>query len=329
MKTIKWGIIGCGKVTEVKSGPGFQNADNSALVAVMRRNGELAKDYAERHNVPKWYDSADDLINDPEVDAVYIATPPAFHKEYTLKCAKAGKPVYVEKPMALNYDECQSMITACEKANVPLYVAFYRRGLPRFHKIKALIESGAIGEVRFVTTRNYKKPIEAGLSEKDLPWRVIPEISGGGIFLDIGSHTLDILDYILGPIKEVKGSIDNQAHLYRADDIVSGNFVFESGVHGIGIWCFSAFEAYDMNEIIGSKGKLEFSTFGSEPIVLRTADKTELFPIENPKHIQQPLIQTIVNDLNKVSKCPSTGQSASRTSWVMDQIVKQYKGYNK
>lgn len=81
MKTINWGIIGCGKVTEVKSGPGFQNAENSALVAVMRRNGELAKDYAERHNVPKWYDNAEDLLNDPEVDAVYIATPPAYQKK--------------------------------------------------------------------------------------------------------------------------------------------------------------------------------------------------------------------------------------------------------
>jgi predicted dehydrogenase len=107
MKTIKWGIIGCGDVTEVKSGPAFQKADNSELVAVMRRNGELAKDYARRHNVPKWYNNADHLINDPDVNAVYIATPPSTHNEYTLKVAAAGKPVYVEKPMAMNRDECE------------------------------------------------------------------------------------------------------------------------------------------------------------------------------------------------------------------------------
>ena len=138
MKTIRWGIIGCGDVTEVKSGPGFQNSKNSQLVAVMRRSGALAKDYALRHNVPKWYDDAQKLINDPDVDAVYIATPPAFHKEYTLKCAQAGKPVYVEKPMARNFEECMAMIEACENAGVPLFIAYYRRALDRFNKVKRI-----------------------------------------------------------------------------------------------------------------------------------------------------------------------------------------------
>ncbi|NMA83706.1 MAG: Gfo/Idh/MocA family oxidoreductase [Epulopiscium sp.] len=320
MKTIGWGIIGCGNVTEVKSGPGFQKADHSKLVAVMRRNGELAKDYAARHDVPKWYDDAEDLINDPDVEAVYIATPPAFHKEYVLQCARAKKPVYVEKPMALNHTECQEMIQACEDAGIPLYVAYYRRALPRFIKIKELIDSGVIGEVRFVTVRNFQRPLSQTKEEK-LPWRVIPEISGGGIFHDIGCHTLDILDYILGPIKEAKGMAGNQAGLYEADDIVSATFVFESGIQGIGIWCFSAFENYDQNEIIGSKGKIVFSTFGSEPIALITEEETVEFPIENPIHIQQPLIQTIVNEINGKAECPSTGETGARTSWVMDQIV--------
>ena len=197
MKIIRWGIIGCGNVTEVKSGPGFQLAKNSLLVAVMRRNGELAKDYAIRHNIPKWYDNAEELINDPDVDAVYIATPPAFHKEYTLKCALAGKPVYVEKPMARNFEECTAMIQACENAGVPLFVAYYRRALDRFNKVKELIESGEIGEVRFVTVILYKKLVQIDSKSGELPWRVIPEISGGGEFMDLASHTLDVLDYIL------------------------------------------------------------------------------------------------------------------------------------
>ena len=132
MKTIRWGIIGCGDVTEVKSGPALQKADHSALVAVMRRNGQLAEDFARRHGVPQWYDDAAALIHDPAVDAVYIATPPSSHKEYTLMSAAAGKPVYVEKPMARNTAECQAMIAACHKANVPLFVAYYRRALARF-----------------------------------------------------------------------------------------------------------------------------------------------------------------------------------------------------
>ena len=140
MKSVRWGIIGCGDVTEVKSGPGFQKARNSELVAVMRRNAKLAEDYAIRHGVSRWYDNADALIHDPGVDAVYIATPPDSHKDYALAVARAGKPAYVEKPMALNYSECLAMIQAFEQAGVPLFTAFYRRALPRFLKIKSMLD---------------------------------------------------------------------------------------------------------------------------------------------------------------------------------------------
>jgi predicted dehydrogenase len=325
MKTIRWGIIGCGDVTEVKSGPGFQNAKNSQLVAVMRRNGELAKDYAERHNVSKWFDNADELINDPDVDAVYIATPPAFHKEYTLKCALAGKPVYVEKPMARNFEECTAMVQACENAGVPLFVAYYRRALDRFNKVKELVDSGKIGEIRFVTVVLYKKLVQVDLKTGKLPWRVIPEIAGAGEFLDLASHTLDVLDYILGPINEAVGYAGNQAKLYEAEDIVTASLSFKSGVKGTGTWCFSSYTNYDMNEIVGSLGKISFSTFGEEPILLTTTEGITSMDIVKPVHIQQQLIQNIVNELNGVGVSQSKGVSAARTSWVMDEILKDYR----
>ena len=322
--TIHWGIIGCGDATEVKSGPGFQKAAQSELVAVMRRQGDLARDYARRHQVPKWYDDAGALIGDPQVDAVYVATPPAFHKSYTIQCARAGKPVYVEKPMAMNHGECLEMIRACEQAKVPLFVAYYRRALPRFLKIRELLEAGAIGEVRSVTVNYFRKPLKLESEVNELPWRVVPELSGGGLLLDVGSHTLDILDFLLGPVREVKGFAANQAYQYQAEDLVTGGFVFESGAQGMGTWCFSAYDNCDLNEIIGSKGKLSFSTFGSEPIVLTTERERIEFPIENPPHIQQPLIQTIVKELNGDGICPSHGDSAARTSWVMDQLIQGY-----
>ncbi|MFC4801608.1 Gfo/Idh/MocA family protein [Neobacillus sp. GCM10023253] len=318
---VRWGIIGCGDVTEVKSGPAFQKIKNSELVAVMRRTGELAKDYAERHNVPKWYDDAEALINDPDVDAVYIATPPSSHKEYTIKVAKAGKPVYVEKPMALNFSECNEMIAACKEAGIPLYVSYYRRALPRFVKIKELLENKAIGDVRFVSTTQYQKASEDVLDSQNSPWRVQPEISGGGLFFDLASHTLDLLDFLLGPIKDVQGFASNQAGNYRAEDIYTGTYRFESGIHGIGIWCFSAFEDVDVNELVGSKGKITFSTFGNEPIVLTTASGTEQWSFEMPQHVHQPLIETIVADLTEDSgQCLSTGVTGARTNWVMGEI---------
>jgi len=322
LKEVRWGIIGCGDVTEVKSGPGFQFAENSKLVAVMRRNGELAKDYAERHQVPKWYDDANLLINDPEVDAVYVATPPAFHKEYAILAAKAGKPVYVEKPMAKNYEECLEMIEACKEADVPLFVAYYRRALPRFLKIKEIIDSGVLGEIRFVRSIQYQPAQEKTGNEE--PWRVQPELAGGGLFLDLASHTLDILDFLLGPIKEAKGFATNQNGSYDAEDIVTGTYLFESGVHGTGTWCFSAHDHIDENEIVGSKGKITFSTFGNGPITVTTKESTEEHVIENPRHIQQHFIQTMVNELTGKGKSSSTGVSGARTNWVMDKLIKGY-----
>lgn len=323
LSEVRWGIIGCGDVTEVKSGPAFQKVNNSKLVAVMRRNGDLAKDYAARHNVPKWYDSADELINDPDVNAIYIATPPAFHKEYGLKAIAAGKPVYIEKPMALNFSECKEIIESSEKANVPLFVAYYRRALPRFIKIKEIINSGVLGEIRLVSTKHFR-PVGSEGDQVNPPWRIQPHLSGGGLFFDLGSHTLDILDFLLGPITEVKGFSSNQNGLYKAEDIVTGTYKFKSGVHGICSWCFSAYDRLDSNEIIGSKGKLEFATFGDDPIKLTTVSSGQEWTIENPLHIQQPLIQTIVEELTGNGTCPSTGTTAAQTNWVMDELVKDY-----
>ena len=324
-KKVRWGIIGCGDVTEVKSGPAFQKIENSELIAVMRRTGELAKDYAKRHNVPKWYDNAEALINDPDIDAVYIATPPESHKEYTIKAAKAGKPVYVEKPMALNFAECQEMIATCEVAGVPLYVSYYRRAHPRFLKIKELLENKAIGDVRFVSTTQYQKALVNEVGSENIPWRVQPDLAGGGLFFDLASHTIDMLDFLLGPIKAVQGFASNQAGNYRAEDIVTGTYLFEAGVHGLGNWCFSAFEDVDMNEIVGSKGKITFSTFGNDPVVLATANGSEEFSFELPQHVHQPLIETIVADLTgDRGGCPSSGLTGARTSWVMDEMVKNF-----
>lgn len=323
MKKIRWGIIGCGNVTEKKSGPGFQKAENSELVAVMRRDATLAEDYARRHNVPKWYTNAEALIHDEDVDAIYIATPPSTHKEYAILAARASKPVYVEKPMALNTVECEEMIKACDENDVPLFVAFYRRAMPALLQVKEVIESGALGNIRFVTTVHHKKASE---QEKNgnLPWRVQPEISGGGHFFDLASHTLDFLEYALGPIESVNGFATNQAELYQAEDIVSGSYVFESGVHGTGQWCFNSYKNEDWNEIVGDKGSLLYSTLQERPMILKDEQGEREIEVVYPEHVQQPLIQSIVNELNGEGHSPSTGKTALRTSKVMDQLVANY-----
>lgn len=323
MRTIRWGIIGVGDVTEVKSGPGFQKAQNSSLVAVMRRNAEAAKDYAQRHGVPSWYDDANALINDPDVDAVYIATPTHVHRDYTLRCAKAKKPVFVEKPMALMFAECREMIDACEAAGVPLWVAYYRRMLPRFLKIKELVDAGEIGEVHSAVIKLYQPPPQ--IIDGQIDWKYDARINGGGKFVDMGVHTLDFLDYILGPIQSAQGSAANHGGLYPAEDHVVASFVFESGVMAVGDWCCTTALAKDETCIVGTKGELQFSTFDTEPLLLTTKAGTKTFPIDNPAHVHQPLIQSIVDELNGVGTSPSTGISGARATWFTDQLLREYR----
>jgi 1,5-anhydro-D-fructose reductase (1,5-anhydro-D-mannitol-forming) len=326
MKKIRWGAIGCGDVCEVKSGPGFQKASGSELVAVMRRDRDKAADYAARHGVPRFYADAEALVADPEVDAVYVATPPSTHLLYTRLAARAGKPVYVEKPMAPTRADCDQMIAACAQAGVPLFVAYYRRALPRFVRIASLLQEGRLGDVQAVTVTLVRPP-EPGLDPANLPWRVRPEIAGAGLFLDLASHTLDLLDHLLGPLANVQGQAGNRGGLYAAEDTVSGSFQFPNGAHGLGLWCFVSGEKTDRVEIIGSRGRVTFSTFEEDPIVVETASGREELRIPHPPHVQQPLIQTIVDVLHARpgAHCPSTGESGARTASVMDAMLGSYR----
>jgi predicted dehydrogenase len=318
-----WGIIGVGDVCEKKSSPAMNKIPGSYIKSVMRRNAEKAEDFAKRHGISNWYSNAENILNDPEINAVYIATPPETHAEYTLKAAQAGKAVYVEKPMARNYAECLTMIEACEKANVPLFVAYYRRALPNFLKIKEIVDQGIIGNVRLVNIEMYKPFNPEIVTRPDLQWRVNPENSGGGLFHDLASHQFDYLDYLLGPIVEAGGISANQGKFYAADDIVSASFSFKNGVVGSGIWCFTSAPSTDKDKttIIGSKGEIEFATFANSTVYLdsESTGKTK-YHFETPMHIQEPLIRLVVNNLLGNAISPSNGITGARTSWVMEQI---------
>ena len=323
VERVRWGIIGVGDVTERKSGPGFQQAERSELVAVMRRTGPLAADYARRHGVPRWYSDAEQLINDPDVDAVYVATPPDSHRDYVLRVAQAGKPVYVEKPMARSAEECEDMISACEGAGVQLFVAYYRRALPRFAAVKELLHSGRIGELRSVTVRNERPGQVDGTAGHG--WRVDPAISGGGYFVDLGSHTLDLLDWLLGPVVHASGAARNRGGRYPAEDVVTAAFGFGSGVDGVGYWNFDSFRYADDVEVVGTAGSLAFSCFADEPVRLVTARGAEGIHAPNPPVVQLPLIQAVVDALTGRGPAPSDGHSAVRTSRVIDTLLSPYR----
>jgi len=324
MKNISWGIIGCGDVTEVKSGPAFNLIENSRLMAVMRREGDKARDYARRHNVPAWYDRADDLINDPEVNAIYVATPPSTHADYAIQAMKAGKSVYVEKPMALNTGECEEMLRVSRETGQKLFVAYYRRALPYFLKIRELVEERRIGKIlHFNLVLHYPAKPEEGQGSGNPGWRVNPAISGGGHFHDLASHQIDYLEFLFGPLKDVSGFSTNRGGLYSADDNVVAIFRYESGVQGTGSWCFTVPVELqqEQTEIIGTEGRIKFGFFGNPVIEIISDNQTEQIVIPAPAHIQQPMIEMVVNEILGKGVSPSNGQTGIRTTMIMDRIV--------
>lgn len=323
MNTIGWGIIGCGNVTEVKSGPAFAKIADSRLVAVMRRDGRLAEDYARRHGVAKWYADADALIADPDVTAVYVATPVGSHLEYALKVCAAGKPCYMEKPMTRNAAEARVMLSAFKAAGLPLFVAYYRRGLARFLKVRELLESGAIG-----TLSGFSYRCASAVQQRDgeLPWRFKAALSGGGLVMDIGCHTLDILDFIAGPLQDVAGAAANLAAAYEVEDNVVMHFRLPSGGLGSASWNFASDQSDETMFFSGTGGRITISTFGKEPVKLENGRRVELFDLPPPQHIQQPLIGTIVDQLLGRGSCPSSGESALRTTLLLDRVLEGYYG---
>lgn len=324
MKEIGWGFIGCGEVTEKKSGPAFNEVPGSHVVAVMSRNAEKAESYAKRHNIKKWYTDPLELINAPEINAIYIATPPSSHATFAIMAMKAGKPVYIEKPLAASYEDCARINRISELTGVPCFVAYYRRYLPYFQKVKQIIQSGAIGTPANVQIRFSVPPRDLDYkSNGSLPWRLQPDIAGGGYFYDLAPHQLDLIQDIFGVITRAHGYCSNMAKLYKAEDTISACFYFENGLPGSGSWCFVGHQSAkeDRIEVIGEKGMLSFSVYNYSPIQLVTSEGRSSIVVPNPPYVQLPIIRSVIEHLQGIGICECTSVSATPVNWVMDRIL--------
>lgn len=322
-KKISWGIIGCGDVTEIKSGPAFNRIEGSELVSVMRRDEAKAEDYARRHAVPQWYNDADALMNDPKINAVYIATPPKFHKEYAIRALQKNLFVYVEKPIALNSSEALEITEAVNHYSGKLCVAHYRRKLPSFMFVKELLKSNIIGDIRLVriTMAQSAKPSLAAQTQEN--WRINPKISGGGYFHDLAPHQLDLMYFFFGAPVLCSGFSTNQSKQYDADDMVSGQMVFKNNIAFSGNWNFSAAEKESTDEcvIIGTKGNITFSFFGNTVTVKDENGKETIQHFENPKHMQQPMIESVVQYFRGEIENPCSIHEAVEVMRMIDSFT--------
>ncbi len=318
-------MIGCGSVTEKKSGPSLQQARRSELRAVASRTFNRAKDYAKRKGVPLCFEHPMELIGSSEIDAVYVATPPDTHEQYVIAALEAVKPVYVEKPMARTYDECLRMITKSRENELPLFVAYPRREMPYFLKVKELLDSGAIGEIRSieVALKRHWRDIDP----ENVPWRYIPEIAGGGLFVDLASHTLDILDFYFGSLKLIEGKAENRLGHYRAEDYVEARLELADKTPVTGVWSFCEERGIDVDEVIihGLAGDIAFSSFWFSPIELRMDGNIITYPIPRNDPVQLPLVERIVTTLLDGEPAVGTAESAARTSLILDGILRDYR----
>lgn len=273
----------------------------------MRRDGARARDYATRHDVPRWSTSAEAVIDDESVDVVYVATPTSSHAEYAIAAARAGKHVLVEKPMAMNADQAQAMVQAADEAGVRLWVAYYRRTLPRFGLIRRLLDDGSVGDVLTVATTWRKPRVSQG-------WRWDPELNRAGEFFEAACHTVDALDHLLGPVHSGAGHHDRDHQAVAA--------VYRFGeVPGTGTFSFGAADYVEETVISGSKGSLRFSSFSPTPVRLETEHGVSEHPVQDPPHVHGPLVASILGELRGEGMCPSTGATALRTAQVMDEVL--------
>ncbi|MCB1123924.1 MAG: Gfo/Idh/MocA family oxidoreductase, partial [Verrucomicrobiae bacterium] len=280
-------------------------------------------DFARRHSVPKWSGDAQDLLDDPDIDAIYIATPPNAHLEYTRRALAAGKHVYVEKPMARNGAEARNILEAVNASSQKVCVAHYRRKLPLFMRIQAILQSGELGKPRHVTLRLIQPDKDPMIAPSEEYWRVQPEISGGGIFHDLAPHQLDLILMYFGEPEVIQGFSLKRNPDGGCDDCVSGQMRFRNDVLFQGHWDFASADGTvkDNCKITCDYGTIGFSFFRSPTLVVKGKNGIETSTYAPPQHIQQPMIEAVNSYFLGAGGNPCSVEIGTKVMEMIDAFV--------
>ena len=272
---VRWGILGAGSVARRRVLPAIAAHEGSRLQALMVRDPERAAALAAEHGAQRACADVDDLLGDPEVDAVYVSSPVDLHCEHVLAAAAAGKHVLCEKPMALSVDECRRMIDACAAAGVHLEVCFVLRGWPIYQQVRRLIREGRLGHLVELRAHLAKwTPRTPG------EWRLDPSRSGGGAFIDVGSHYLDLFRYLAGDLARISYMDSDVIHRWPVEESGFALLEFHSGAHGLLSVSCAVPHAGHVLEVFGSEGSL---LLGKELRLLRD-DREQSWPVEFPDY---------------------------------------------
>lgn len=327
VKKVRYGIIGFGAFAEQAIAPAIQASPNSELVAIQKRSLAAAREKAAAFSIPHAFTTAEELVADPDVDAVFIVSANALHHSETLAAANAGKHVLVEKPIAMNVQEAEEMIAACNRHKVKLMVGHMIRFSPLALRIKQLIQSGALGTISFVKSEFF---YDARLSHRG--WLVDPTIAGGGPIFDIGVHCLDTMRFVLNEeVISVRSLVEPRLSETATEVTASLSLRFSKGTLGSIFCSYVSSARRSFIEIIGTEGIVSASDFtlGNKiiPLSISLKNKTSTI-IPQIEEIQVPNLY--VEEVTKFSNCilensesPIPGIIGLENQKVLDKAVRE------
>jgi predicted dehydrogenase len=321
-RVVGWGLVGCGDIAAKRVAAALAQAEGSALVTVARARAELAAEFAERHGARRWHADWRDVLKDPEVDAVYLATPVHLHAEQATAAAQAGKHVLCEKPMALDAAGCQRMVAAARAHGVRLGVAYYRRHYPVIARLRELLASGEIGEPVLAHAQAFES-FDPG-PDHPRAWLMRRSESGGGPMADFGCHRIEVLLDLLGPVSEVHGFPDNVRYAQReVEDTCVAHLRFRSGAVAVLAVTHAAAESRDTLEIFGTKGSAHVGVLNQGALRVLTGGGTR--EERHPPHpnLHQPLVEDFVAAVREGREPAVTGEVGLEVARVVAAIYGQ------
>lgn len=319
---IRWGLVGTGAIANKRVGPALVSAQHSQLIAVCDVVKESVQEFAARFHVPYLYTSLDELLANPEIDAVYLATPIFLHGPQAMQTLRAGKHVLVEKPMALTVAEGEEMIRVARETGKTLATAYYRRFFPTVQRAQQLINDGALGKVVMVVSiyHTWYDPAPGAPGS----WRAQKARAGGGVLWDMGSHRFDLLVGLFGMPTRVWAVTETLAHEYEVEDTASVYMKLGNGAQCVSTWQWSSQTWVDHLSMIGTDGKIVLEPVDSPNLTLylgkgRTQTRSdEQIPL--PENVHLPMIQNFVDSVLQGIDPVEVGEEGIKTNRILAAI---------
>jgi len=318
MSLLRWGLIGAGDIVRKRVADALRTASGCELAAVTRARADLVERFAREVGAARWHASWRDLVSDPDVDAVYVATPVRLHAEQTIAAAESGKHVICEKPMAMNVAECDRMIAACRSSGVRLAVAYYRRFYPVVRRIDQILTSGEIGAPVWAQATAFE-PFDP-LPGAPRYWLVQRSESGGGPMADFGCHRVEVLLSLLGPVRQVKSLVASVVLRRDVEDTAAALLQFERGACAIVAVTHAAADRADALDLFGTLGSIRVASLNVGEMVVHAAggERRESHP--PPANVHVPLVEDFV-DAVRTGRDPTVdGYVGRAVAAVQDDI---------